>query len=133
MSSDVICPDCNSQDVQKIEEKETITNRINDGMLFRLVLHDWAGLVKNCMYCTVGLGFLFFIVYLCSPGGGSLGEALAAVLFIAVLGGIWFGFSFTLLVKWAKARTKSEGGHIILTTSRFRYVCRSCGRNFRCD
>ena len=134
MSSDVICPDCSSQNVQKIEEKETTTSRINDGLLLHLVLQDWGGLVKNCIYCTiVGFVLFFFIVFLCSPKGDSLGEALAVVLILAAAFGILFGFSFTFFVTGLKVRKKSEDGLVTKTTSRFRYVCRSCGREFRRD
>jgi len=102
--SDTPCPDCNSQDVQKVEEKQIFTTSTNR-----------VGLV---IYCVIGCGIFGFLMGILTgdPGNAFVGAFVCGLFF-----GVPLGFVWNLFVK-------SEDS---VQTSHVYYVCRSCGREYR--
>ena len=105
LMSNILCPDCNSQDVQTIEDKEVLTSSTNG-----------RGIIKPCV---IGSAILFFLLGLFS---GEIGLAFGLAIIFGLPIGLVLGLVLSIFIRRVDVET------ILVNTY---YVCRSCGREFR--
>jgi putative component of membrane protein insertase Oxa1/YidC/SpoIIIJ protein YidD len=109
----VVCPDCKSNDVQKIEKK-IVTSEHNEG-----------GCINKFGWCTV-------------PALLAIGALLVAAMVVGGIAGdmdVGMGVGFVcgvivFLVAMLKYRKKAEQSKVRVDVDTY-YACRSCGHEFR--
>jgi DNA-directed RNA polymerase subunit RPC12/RpoP len=128
MSDDIICPECKSRDVQKIENERIVTTNagcINTSIVKKVTI--------VCSILGVVLGFIVGIwMGISDSGTGFFGG-----IFLGLFGGIFYGIVFGLMIGLAVgvAHTflakREESTQSKITD--WYYVCRSCGKEFRAN
>ena len=104
MNSGMLCPECNSQDIQKIEKEQTVTTSRNKGV----IVVRW----------MIGCGLAVFILGLLA---GEPGNAIIAAPMAGLLFGTPLGLLHALCVKKVVSKTMIH----------FYYACRTCGMEFQ--
>jgi hypothetical protein len=120
MSDDsVLCPDCKSKDVQKIEDKAVVLGQMEEGCLTRPL----RGVFKIAGILIICFGLLGLLACVVNAIGGSSGVASVAGSCVVVLavGGV------CLFVGTRKLKERDTSK----TVTDSYYVCRSCGKEFR--
>jgi len=109
--NNVMCPDCKSKDVQKLEEKRVMTER--EGCLTHGFWKIVIGIVG--VLCLIGA-----LVGVVAGLGGDSGAIGGGVVFLLI--GV-----VCMLVYFKNFKKKADAETLTLV----HYACRSCGREFR--
>lgn len=118
--NNVVCPDCKSTDVQKIEKKKLVIEEEEGGC---------SKIIKTVFSkANVVAGVVWFV--LVSIGGGLMETNQIAGVIVVVVSFVAGGVLYFKLRKPPAGKDKESGTY---TTTFSYYVCRSCGREFRVD